>query len=1276
MADPNDAVSEDTEREDEQPGRNAVIVPQPENEVTENQHENQPGNETTMAMLEDEEMPTFVTVSTPSRQPSSSSTDGGQQESESRAENRSNNSCHSDEQGAHSVCVISSGEESDHPPSDEEDDPEEDYDESDDMEEVDLEDDIEEEEEEEEDEEDTDGDLELDSYKRSCDDMILTCNNGIGSNQIGRSCSLQDISVMSEHLEERFHRKRYSMDALIEDESSFLRNPVLHSINEERRRSVPGRMKYRNVESKVKLYIRGIKEQNRQSQERRLERKNQNNNPLPNIEGTVHKPIDNQNTVNVNIKDYAERVIKDLKREELKGNTLYNHDQITENGEEISNVKSMNKKNIDADVVDMDDEPMENQKNLINCEAKTEKRNGTAETNSHNLHMENGVILNEQNVACFFNGQADVPALFNLRTVSYEEYMSVANPDEKPQLNMELVESEEYVESVYSENNMEEQEIVNDDDEPCALKIECVKSIHMNTPEIKENQNDSNFAEIAEGSADIMDQENSNISILQAQLRQKSIQFNQMQDMYEKTLAEKYELKRQLEEFKKVVLMYQKENERPEAKAVAVQTDILVNPISNSETSETRHLAVKLSTSSIGSTVSSNDPWADYSHSPAISLRPPSLTGILTSDESSVGIERTPRKTVRPLSRAFITSSRILQTLSSITQRKLKPDSPLANNLRNDVHDVLKDRSKNTSGLAKATYASSTPHTSSKSKKRKATEMLGTSAVVQPFKIPYTASESRRSLSSVSEMDGEFKRPVDHQNANMRPNLVIAPERTNGADNSEPSQETAENTEKSSKNDDDDEDDGNENGVKCIMYQEDENSKDRSFLIQAEENDKAGNAKGFVRECGPYLLGNVQVRMSEINGTINIWGKEVSQDSLQDNEEEEKSDGEEVDISKKPNDTRPCTCSQKASRAHLVNRSHAAYCANKKPKVPARFGEPSCSRNTRSPSILIDAEERCRTNCVISANEATSNCEDNNFENRLPWSNNKRVFTSRNNHSHCSHLPECLNPDTGSMHARERLDNDRHTCRRHSCNGQEEHRCSSSNGHNISHHWKHSCSIQNHLPDPTIENTCKHHTTCHRGVIRSGEEKDCQHGAKQYNSHENTDHCRSVENPCQYNCHGSNESSFHSPNSGNDEEDPLLSKRSSETPESRRRRLSGKRVRGILMDFFKGCGDCRSPSTSNNNKTNCHQRESYNPQIRITPCTPPQSMSFEMKQPPQQKINGSTSNRHCQSCNRRVEMTVEIESQLECFRVEMERLRSRSDAVLDMLNLLYSTDFN
>lgn len=61
----------------------------------------------------------------------------------------------------------------------------------------------------------------------------------------------------------------------------------------------------------------------------------------------------------------------------------------------------------------------------------------------------------------------------------------------------------------------------------------------------------------------------------------------------------------------------------------------------------------------------------------------------------------------------------------------------------------------------------------------------------------------------------------------------------------------------------------------------------------------------------------------------------------------------------------------------------------------------------------------------------------------------------------------------------------------------------------------------------------------------------------------------------------------------------------------RRRRLSGKRVRGILMDLLRGCGDCYNPHASNSSKDCSHKKEvshltSCSPQIRISPCASPE----------------------------------------------------------------------
>lgn len=60
--------------------------------------------------------------------------------------------------------------------------------------------------------------------------------------------------------------------------------------------------------------------------------------------------------------------------------------------------------------------------------------------------------------------------------------------------------------------------------------------------------------------------------------------------------------------------------------------------------------------------------------------------------------------------------------------------------------------------------------------------------------------------------------------------------------------------------------------------------------------------------------------------------------------------------------------------------------------------------------------------------------------------------------------------------------------------------------------------------------------------------------------------------------------------------------------QTRRRRLNGKRVRNILMDFLRGCGDCYNSNAPSTSKNCSHKKEvpystSCSPQIKISPCT-------------------------------------------------------------------------
>lgn len=79
-------------------------------------------NESEQPMLEDEEMPTFVSVSSPSRRDDSDPSNIKQQSRIPVEDDHSRSPCPSDDQGGGSIYVLSSGEESNHPYNDEEED--------------------------------------------------------------------------------------------------------------------------------------------------------------------------------------------------------------------------------------------------------------------------------------------------------------------------------------------------------------------------------------------------------------------------------------------------------------------------------------------------------------------------------------------------------------------------------------------------------------------------------------------------------------------------------------------------------------------------------------------------------------------------------------------------------------------------------------------------------------------------------------------------------------------------------------------------------------------------------------------------------------------------------------------------------------------------------------------------------------------------------------------------------------------------------------------------
>lgn len=153
-----------------------------------------------------------------------------------------------------------------------------------DMDEMDLENDHEnlmlEEEEDEEEEEDDDGnrmrllndddedietEYEQEYLDRASDDFVL--NTRMKKHHKERSLSLQDLSFTKNNTHSPYNKKRHSLNVFRQNYAGLQPNPV--AFNAAHKRHIFP-LKYQHVESKVKRYIRDIKEQTRKSMEKRI----------------------------------------------------------------------------------------------------------------------------------------------------------------------------------------------------------------------------------------------------------------------------------------------------------------------------------------------------------------------------------------------------------------------------------------------------------------------------------------------------------------------------------------------------------------------------------------------------------------------------------------------------------------------------------------------------------------------------------------------------------------------------------------------------------------------------------------------------------------------------------------------------------------------------------------------------------------------------------------------------------------------------------------------
>lgn len=115
------------------------------------------------------------------------------------------------------------------------------------------------------DEEDIETEYEQEYCDRASDDFVL--NTRMKQHHKERSLSLQDLSFTKNNAHPPYNKKRHSLNIFKENYSGLQPNPVAFNAAH-KRHMFP--LKYQHVESKVKQYIRDIKEQKRKSMEKRI----------------------------------------------------------------------------------------------------------------------------------------------------------------------------------------------------------------------------------------------------------------------------------------------------------------------------------------------------------------------------------------------------------------------------------------------------------------------------------------------------------------------------------------------------------------------------------------------------------------------------------------------------------------------------------------------------------------------------------------------------------------------------------------------------------------------------------------------------------------------------------------------------------------------------------------------------------------------------------------------------------------------------------------------
>ncbi|XP_011299641.1 uncharacterized protein [Fopius arisanus] len=1098
--------------------------------------------------IEDEKMPSYMeatSISSSTKPDDSRIESDGQTQPQSEAdgtpeepEPRDHNS-EGDRSNSSVVELVSSGEESDRgfDPIEDEDD----Y--TSDEEERDYDDDDEEEQEEEEDEDEeymrrhgddedySRGEMEAEQFERSSGDFDLRHTETLDGTAKERSRSLQDLTSPNRP-SGKFNSKRQFH--VVHVPIAELDGRADFNLGGQRRSSLGG-PKYAHVPSKVKQYIEGMKEQSRLSRQKRSRDPLDVNRELANA---IKRDIDMETDIRVNpqsrlLKSYMESNMKHMTVEDpTRAEDMTANRHLVGNGADVISVdtgENLKKSHDNTIPMEVDKENEIHEDKLHRQSDK--KSNGVLI--DYTTTVDSKPLLNtkgyqEQNHETLTNGKDDVQQIMNCQSVSYEDFLE--GNFERNQGQKTDTQKKKLLDP------LELPALENSSTAPDPLKIQQVETI-SETVVITEKHS-------AEDSA---------ISLLKAQLNKKMVECDEIKEAYKKVVNKNFQLKndynllvdrnvqleKELSELRKTLAQYHKgdkeDKQSKEMRVAEVQTEALPAVFDKSAVSHLKVPQQKISNSSIASGPSSMEQWTDSNCSPSVSLKPPNVGSILNSDESfCLG---TPRKANRPLSQAFYTSSRILQTLANITQGKPDPANP-------------------NTGVRKSNHPDAGDKT--------------------------TMDQTSSSRNSLKNNGNKPDDDVNVEEIDMK------------------------------------------DGIKCYVYKEDEDSKERSFLLQAEEITKLDNNGGTtVRECGPFLLANLEVRMSEANGTLNIWGREISHESTSDDVDE--------NLEEDPPESSAFWAKTPVDK---MRKSHFVCSTNKKQKPLT----PTSGLRSRVPRKLRSVMGRVVGTFDDPVDRAFGSMP--NLENRGPQNcmsctqkqvGAAAVQTRPRNPICCIHNDGVNDYEYGTV---------QHSCGAANSIGYRG--VSVSNPANL--HVKHSCAnyVQNE--------GCSHQMPSHTMV--SDTEEACCHVPKR---------CNSVDIPChpgvENNCarrriHSDGQSVFVG------DSVPLMQSGSSESSDNTRRRLSGKRVRGILRDFLKSCGDCRHPHTTTQDEGHLQQADAPIPSIRVTA----------------DDDLGLQNQLHSSNSDRAPNSMADFQLQFEQLMADVEKINTRSRTLFQMMNTLCNMD--